>query len=121
MLICQNRLQSKSQDYLDTVISHELIHSFDFCRAHTDFNNTRHHACTEIRAANLSGECSWWREVKRGVLQWRDHQEKCVRRRAVISVLGNPAVRNVDEAREVVGAVFERCRKDLQPHGSIPT
>ena len=103
------------------MISHELIHSFDFCRAHTDFTNTRHHACTEVRAANLSGECSWLREVKRGVLQWRGHQEKCVRRRAVISVLGNPAVRDVDQAREVVGAVFERCKKDLQPHGSIPS
>ena len=121
ILLCQNRLQGKSQDYVDTVVSHELVHSFDFCRAQVQFADVRHHACTEVRAANLSGECSWWREVKRGVLQWSGHQEKCVRRRAIVSVLGNPAVRDVDDARQVVASVFDRCYRDLQPHGSIPT
>ena len=121
MLLCQNRLSGKSQDYLDTVLAHELVHAFDFCRAETDFTSTSHHACTEVRAANLSGECSWWREVKRGILQFSAHQPRCVQRRAVISLLGNPHVKDVHEARAVVASVFDRCSRDLQPHGSIPT
>ena len=120
VLMCQNRLKGKSQDYYDTVLAHELIHAFDYCRAHTDFNSLSHHACTEVRAANLSGECTWLREAKRGILRLRGHHEECVRRRAVISVLGNPGVRTSEEAKEAVGKVFDRCYRDVQPHGSIP-
>ena len=120
VLMCQNRLQGKSQDYYDTVLAHELVHTFDYCRAHTDFNSLAHHACTEVRAANLSGECTWLREAKRGILRLRGHHEECVRRRAVISVLGNPSVRTSEEAKEAVGKVFDRCYRDVQPHGSIP-
>ena len=33
---------------MTTVITHELIHAFDDCRAKVDFKNIRHVACTEV-------------------------------------------------------------------------
>ncbi|CBZ53196.1 conserved hypothetical protein [Neospora caninum Liverpool] len=45
---------------LRRVLLHELVHAFDFARAEISPDNCRHVACTEIRAYNLSGQCSWW-------------------------------------------------------------
>ncbi|EER06092.1 kub3-prov protein, putative [Perkinsus marinus ATCC 50983] len=42
------------------ILAHELVHAFDFARAKIDTANIDHIACTEIRAANLSGECELW-------------------------------------------------------------
>ncbi len=50
------------------VLAHELIHVFDECRANVDWNNLNHHACSEVRAANLSGDCWWKGELMRGHL-----------------------------------------------------
>jgi hypothetical protein len=34
-------------------VAHELIHTYDFCRAsNLDLTNCHHHACTEVRSAN---------------------------------------------------------------------
>lgn len=40
------------------VLSHEMIHMFDYCRNKLEFDNLDHLACTEIRAANLC-HCSF--------------------------------------------------------------
>lgn len=41
---------------------HEMIHAYDHCRAKDlDWNSCRHHACSEIRAAVLSGDCTFRR------------------------------------------------------------
>ena len=37
---------------------HELILTFDWCRADIDYNDCDQIACTEIRGTRLSGECS---------------------------------------------------------------
>ena len=29
-------------------LTHELVHAFDHCRAHVDFNDIHHLACTEV-------------------------------------------------------------------------
>lgn len=29
-------------------MAHELIHAFDHCRFKVDWNNLRHHACSEV-------------------------------------------------------------------------
>ena len=42
------------------------VHAFDDCRAKVDWSNCVHHACSEIRAANLSGDCSFMQEMMRG-------------------------------------------------------
>ena len=85
ILLCQNRI--KSQVAMIKTLSHEMIHAFDDCRADIDWTDCVHHACTEvgqcgglpggreitnlwaalqIRASNLSRECRWVEEFKRG-------------------------------------------------------
>ena len=33
---------------MDDVLTHELIHAFDHCRAHVDWSNIDHLACSEV-------------------------------------------------------------------------
>ncbi|PHJ23258.1 peptidase m76 family protein [Cystoisospora suis] len=56
--ICGNRLWSPFE--WRRFLIHELVHAFDFARAKLSPDNCLHVACTEIRAYNLSGQCSWW-------------------------------------------------------------
>ena len=62
--MCGNRI--RSFESFETVLTHELIHAFDHCRAEVDVTDLRHHACTEVRAASLSGDCLMRNEVKLG-------------------------------------------------------
>lgn len=41
----------------ELTLTHELVHAYDHCRAFVDWSNCVHHACSEIRAAHLSGDC----------------------------------------------------------------
>jgi inner membrane protease ATP23 len=117
--ICQNTVSGQKLPDMERSITHELIHSFDHCRAHVDLTDCRHHACTEIRAANLSKDCSWWNEWKRGNRSFKDQHKKCVRRRALESLAGNPHCPK-DKAEEALDAVWDRCIKDTEPFGSVP-
>lgn len=56
VVICQNTC--KSEGKVQGVLTHEMIHMFDYCRNELDFKNMDHLACTEIRAANLA-HCSF--------------------------------------------------------------
>ncbi|XP_054574895.1 mitochondrial inner membrane protease ATP23 homolog isoform X1 [Eptesicus fuscus] len=141
IVLCQNNI--RNQAHMNRVVTHELIHTFDHCRAHVDwFTNVRHLACSEIRAANLSGDCSLVNEIFRlhfglkqhhqgivfsqrksylafGQLQRKRVTETCVRDRAILSIL---AVRNVSKevAEKAVDEVFESCFNDHEPFGRIP-
>uniref|UniRef100_A0A3B3TIA3 Mitochondrial inner membrane protease ATP23 n=1 Tax=Poecilia latipinna TaxID=48699 RepID=A0A3B3TIA3_9TELE len=118
IVLCQNNIHQ--QAHMNRVVTHELIHAFDHCRAHVDwFNNFRHLACSEIRAANLSGDCSFTNEVSRFNFGLKAHHQQCVRDRAVRSIL---AVRKVsqEEAQKIVDEVFDSCFKDHAPFGRIP-
>jgi inner membrane protease ATP23 len=65
VVICSNHVML--QDEVDVALTHELLHAYDHCRAaNLDWTNCEHHACSEIRAANLSGDCHWKRELNRG-------------------------------------------------------
>ncbi len=48
IILCHNNVSS----YKDCaeILSHELIHAFDFCRANIDLNNNYHVACSEVNA-----------------------------------------------------------------------
>lgn len=46
IVICQNNTASK--DRILSVLMHEMIHMFDYCRAKFDFNNLEHVACSEV-------------------------------------------------------------------------
>ena len=47
IILCHNRVY-KQRDVTE-ILSHELVHSFDYCRAHIDINNNSHVACTEVK------------------------------------------------------------------------
>lgn len=118
IVLCQNNIHKQS--HMNRVVTHELIHAFDHCRAHVDwFNSFRHLACSEIRAANLSGDCSFSTELFRFNLGLKEHQQECVRGRAVRSIL---AVRKIsrEEAQKIVNEVFDSCFNDHAPFGRIP-
>eukprot|EP00960_Hanusia_phi_P011310 330485-Hanusia_phi.AAC.1 len=71
VVLCHNHLRNYSHTGLlaceasarsqlaEMTMTHELIHAYDHCRAYVDWSNCVHHACSEIRAANLSGDCKW--------------------------------------------------------------
>ena len=74
IVLCENNIYS--QGLMNDTLTHELVHAYDNCRAHLDWTDLRHLACTEIRAASLSGECFFWKEtftrLKPG---WRKHHQ----------------------------------------------
>ncbi|TRY82711.1 hypothetical protein DNTS_018773, partial [Danionella cerebrum] len=118
IVLCQNNIHQQS--HMNRVVIHELIHAFDHCRARVDwFNNLRHLACSEIRAANLSGDCSFINEMFRVNSGFKKHHQECVRWRARRSM---DAVRNVSqkELDLVIDEVFDSCFKDHAPFDRIP-
>ncbi|XP_048404539.1 mitochondrial inner membrane protease ATP23 homolog isoform X2 [Stegostoma tigrinum] len=74
---------------------------------------------SQIRAANLSGECTFGNELLRFNFGLKEHHQKCVRERALRSIL---AVRKVSKeaAKKAVDEVFDTCFNDLEPFGRIP-
>ena len=47
VVVCQNHV--KSQQEVDNLLAHELIHAFDHCRVRDlDWNNCLHHTCSEV-------------------------------------------------------------------------
>lgn len=98
---------------------HELVHAYDWCRIDLNPANCLHLACTEIRAANLSGDCNYAMEVLRGrALGFTRHKPECVKRMAVLSLQANPACAN--NAERAVDMAFERCWADWQPFDHVP-
>lgn len=100
------------------VLTHEMIHMFDYCRNDLDFKNVDHLACTEIRAANLT-HCSFlsaWTQGDASPINVREAHQDCVKTKALQSVL---AVRNItkEEALAAVERVFPKCYADLEPIG----
>ncbi|XP_026464143.1 mitochondrial inner membrane protease ATP23 homolog [Ctenocephalides felis] len=116
IVICQN--VARSQGMVQGVLTHEMIHMFDFCRNELDFKNIDHLACTEIRAANLT-HCSFlsaWGQGDASIFNVKEAHQNCVKTKALNSVL---AVRNVtrDQAIDAVERVFPKCYADLEPIG----
>ena len=110
VVICQNKCKNPKQ--VEEILSHELVHLYDFCTAKLDFSNVEHLACTEIRASSLVS-CS--SEFKNFFQHW-SHAE-CVKSKASksVSVIKNL---NSNDSREAVSRVFEKCYADLEPLGS---
>ena len=61
IVVCENHVYSAEN--VGVVVTHELIHMYDHCRARVDWQSGRQLACAEIRAASLSGDCFFWREA----------------------------------------------------------
>jgi len=117
VVICSNVL--KNPDDVYTVLGYHLLQMFDSCRAHVDFRNIDHVACTEIRSNNLF-PCGTFKEGHlRGfapLVGYEGKQRESVRKEAISAV---KTFMNVDEptARAAVDRVFNRCYGDLEPFG----
>lgn len=117
IVLCENNLSSKA--HMEDTLAHELIHAYDNVTTKLNWKNKLHVACTEIRAANLSGECAFTKEFKRG--NWgiaKQHQE-CVRRRAVMSLVQSKIVKTENEAEDAVRLVWKSCFEDTAPFDEI--
>lgn len=114
IVLCENRLYTKKM--AENTIAHEMIHMFDDHRFEVDWNNLRHQACSEIRASSMSGECRWTKELRFGNIKtFRKHHQECVKRRATISVQGNPNCKSKEQAEAIVEEVFNSCFNDFRP------
>eukprot|EP01027_Heterolobosea_sp_BB2_P015964 GEZU01022797.1.p1 GENE.GEZU01022797.1~~GEZU01022797.1.p1 ORF type:complete len:215 (+),score=6.44 GEZU01022797.1:122-766(+) len=116
VILCENKLGTYPQ-YENTLL-HELIHAFDDCRAKLDWSNCLHQACSEVRAAHLSGDCHIGREVVRGHLNIIGQHMECVKRRAEKSVNMNPKCDGRSMA--AVEAVLAQCIADMEPFNKRP-
>jgi len=117
--MCHNHMQSATE--FENMLVHELVHAFDHCRARDlDWGNCRHHACSEVRAASLSGDCAFGQELLRGNLGVAGQHKVCVKRRAELSVALNPACAAPGQAAAAVAACFEDCFRDTAPFERIP-
>ncbi|KDD75718.1 M76 peptidase [Helicosporidium sp. ATCC 50920] len=118
VVVCHNHLSSGEE--VRHALLHELVHAYDHCRAaDLDWSRCEHHACSEVRAAALSGDCNWKMELFRGNLGLAAQHRACARRRALISVSMNPACQG-GRAQRAVAAAFERCFADTAPFERIP-
>ncbi|CAH2086285.1 unnamed protein product [Euphydryas editha] len=116
IVVCQN--VSTRKGMVQGVLTHEMIHMFDYCRNELDFRNMEHLACTEIRAANLT-HCSFtsaWSQGDASLLKIKEAHQDCVKTKALYSVL---AVRQIGkaEAVDIIEKVFPKCYNDLEPIG----
>jgi mitochondrial inner membrane protease ATP23 len=110
--VCEDNPMEK-ETFQNTIV-HELVHAYDQCRAKFDWTNCLHHACTEIRASSLSGECSLLLETFRGKNAFTaGQQQDCVKRRAEKSVSMNPKCKEI--AKEAIEAAFVQCYNDRAP------
>ncbi|XP_059669484.1 mitochondrial inner membrane protease ATP23-like, partial [Cornus florida] len=74
IVVCSNHMNI--QDEVNKVVIYELIHAYDDCRAaNLDCYNCAHRACSEIRAGHLSGDCHYKRELLRGFVKIRGHEQ----------------------------------------------
>lgn len=117
--LCANYIPDKW--VLNDTLSHELVHWYDNVRFKVDWMDLRHHACSEIRAASLSGECAimteFWKNT--GMMRVAKGHQACVKRRAALSVVGHPKCKDMDHAKEIVDEVFRSCFNDTRPFEMI--
>lgn len=114
ILLCSNWIKNKWQ--LEDILTHELVHAYDHLRFKVDLSNLKHHACTEIRASMLSGECRILNEItKTGLGDFGKKFQSCIRRRAILSVTANPNCSGPEEAEKAVNTVWLSCFNDTRP------
>jgi inner membrane protease ATP23 len=122
VVLCQQWV-ARAPNEVENTIVHEMVHAYDDARAFFDWNDLTQHACTEIRAANLSGDCSFTREFDRGKvspLSLSGAGARCVRRRAELSVAMHPGCADPAMARRAVERAWSTCFADRAPFDEHP-
>ncbi|KAI6654277.1 Mitochondrial inner membrane protease ATP23-like [Oopsacas minuta] len=119
IVLCENNIYS--QIHMNEVLTHELVHSFDDKSVNLDWHDLKHLACTEVRAANLSGECSFSKEnFIRFNFGFKSHNRECVKHRAAQSISTVKEGVSYDQAREIIDSVFDQCYSYTRPFQGIP-
>lgn len=115
VILCEDNVEKfkMGKAHIHRTVAHELVHAYDQCRAHVDWTSCFHVACSEVRAANLSGDCDLATEFNRGKFSVKGQGERCVRRRAELSVAAHPKCKDI--AKEAVEKVFDSCLLDRAP------
>ncbi|CAA0828824.1 Ku70-binding family protein [Striga hermonthica] len=72
-----------------------------------------------IRASHLSGDCYYKRELLRGFMKLRGHEQDFVRRRVMKSVTANPYCSEAS-AKDAMEAVWDICYNDTKPFDRAP-
>ncbi|KAF2475668.1 mitochondrial inner membrane protease-like protein ATP23 [Lindgomyces ingoldianus] len=118
IMLCANNFRNRGHQ--EDTMAHEMVHAWDHLKWKVDEGNLRHQACLEIRASTLSGECRFTREFFTRD-QWRitEQLQRCVRRRATISMLARPGIKDDVHAAKVVNEVWESCFNDTRPFDEI--
>ena len=118
ILLCANNLRTRSK--VEDSLAHEMIHAYDHVRFKVDPQNLRHQACTEIRASTLSGECRFTREFwSRGQYKFNQGMQDCVKRRAALSMMNRPGVKDDVQAAKLVNEVWDSCFVDTRPFDEV--
>ncbi|KAI1457694.1 peptidase M76 family-domain-containing protein [Annulohypoxylon moriforme] len=121
IIICANEISNRH--HLEDVLSHEMVHAWDHLRWKVDFRGEKglkQAACTEIRAAMLSGECRWTREAwMRGNWTLTQQFQDCVRKRAVVALLSRPKCKDDVQAVKVINQVWDSCFSDTRPFDEV--
>ncbi|KAI8893520.1 peptidase M76, partial [Globomyces pollinis-pini] len=109
--ICKNQPLTNTQ--ITQTIIHELIHAYDHCTLKFDSDDCRQIACSEVRAAALSGDCDLTQELLRGHFAWFDTFKNCVERRAFLSTQMHPHCQS--NAKDTVRSAMETSFLDRSP------
>jgi inner membrane protease ATP23 len=56
ILLCEGKFMGKT--HMEDTIVHELVHMYDHCKFKVDWQNLRHHACSEVSGLLLSFDAS---------------------------------------------------------------
>lgn len=118
ILLCANKFRNRGHQ--EDTMAHEMVHAWDHLKFKVEAENLRHQACLEIRASTLSGECRFSREFFTRN-QWRitEQLQHCVRRRATLSLMARPGIKDQAHAGKVVNEVWESCFRDTRPFDEI--
>lgn len=140
IMLCANKFRNRGHQ--EDTMAHEMVHAWDHLKFKVEDNNLRHQACLEvrvakmgpsspfaepmltspfqIRASTLSGECRFTREFF-SKNQWgiTEQLQKCVRRRATLSMMARPGIKDDVHAAKVVNEVWDSCFRDTRPFDEI--
>ncbi|SCM06872.1 metalloprotease, putative [Plasmodium chabaudi chabaudi] len=125
--LCANNITNLYK--LKYILTHELIHAFDFARANIDMYNCHHIACSEIRAYNMSNQCGYFNS--KHFVPNRDvfnhfkapsindtAKNKCVYNNTYTSLYQyKPCANNT---HKYINDVFEKCIHDYWPFMCAP-
>ncbi|TPX43904.1 hypothetical protein SeLEV6574_g04811 [Synchytrium endobioticum] len=117
IVLCQNRLVS--QRHMEDTLAHELVHVYDHETTDVSWARCEQYACSEIRAAMLSGECRFMRELRRGFVQLNKGHQSCVRRRAALALSNVPHCQGENVAEDAIRNVWAKCFSDTAPFDEI--